>query len=159
KMMFGFGANRGVAYGDGRIYFAAFDGRLIALDAKTGKQLWITETIAADSMQTITGPPRFFNGKVIIGEAGADFGARGYVAAYDAATGKQLWKFFTAPGSPEENKGDAAMEAAAKTWAGEYWKTGTGGGVWDNMTFDAELNRVYIGTANAGPYDPQVRSP
>jgi quinohemoprotein ethanol dehydrogenase len=157
--LFGFAANRGVAYDDGRIFSAAFDGRLLALDAKTGKLLWSVETTPAQSMQTITGAPRTFKGKVIIGNTGADFGARGYVTAYDQATGKQAWRFYTAPGSPEQDKGDPAMEKAAATWTGEYWKTGTGGVVWDAITFDPEFNRIYIGTANAGPYDPEVRSP
>jgi quinohemoprotein ethanol dehydrogenase len=99
------------------------------------------------------------NGKVIIGGAGADAGGRGFVTAFDAKTGKLLWRFFTVPGTPEENKGDPAMEAAAKTWNGEYWKSGTGGTVWNGMTFDPELNRIYIGVGNAGPYDPERRSP
>ena len=159
KMLFSFAANRGVAYADGRIFSAALDGRLFALDAKTGKLFWSVETTSPKSMQTITGAPRVFDGKVIIGNAGADFGARGYVTAYDAATGSQVWRFYTAPGKPEDNKGDPAMERAAATWSGQYWKTGTGGAVWDSITFDPELNRIYLGTGNAGPYDPSLRSP
>jgi quinohemoprotein ethanol dehydrogenase len=159
KMMFGFAANRGVAYDDGKIFSAALDGRLFALDAKSGKLLWSVETTSPQSMQVITGAPRTFKGKVIIGNTGADFGARGYVTAYDQATGKQAWRFYTTPGSPDQNKGDPVMEKAAATWHGEYWKTGTGGVVWDSITFDPELNRIYLGTANAGPYDPDVRSP
>jgi quinohemoprotein ethanol dehydrogenase len=159
KMHYGFGANRGVAYADGRIFSAARDGRLLALDAKTGQLLWHVETTTRDSVENITGAPRAFNGKVIIGNAGADFGARGYVTAYDEASGKQVWRFYTAPGSAEQNRGDPAMERAAATWHGPYWKTGTGGAVWDSITFDSELNRIYLGTGNAGPYDPAVRSP
>jgi quinohemoprotein ethanol dehydrogenase len=159
KMRLSLPANRGVAYADGRIYSAALDGRLFALDAKTGKLLWSVETVARDSVAVITGAPRTFDGKVIIGNAGADFGSRGYVTAYDGATGKLIWRFYTAPDAPEQNKGDAAMERAAATWNGEYWKTGTGGAVWDNITFDSELDRIYIGTGNAGPYDPDLRSP
>jgi len=159
KMHFSFAANRGVAYADGRIFSAALDGRLIALDASTGKEIWSVQTVAVDSVQTITGAPRTFDGKVIIGNAGADFGARGYVTAYDAASGKQMWRFYTAPGTPADDRGDPAMERAAATWKGEYWKVGTGGGAWDSITFDAELDRIYIGTGNAGPYDPELRSP
>jgi quinohemoprotein ethanol dehydrogenase len=96
---------------------------------------------------------------VIIGHGGSDLGVRGYVTAYDQATGRQVWRFYTVPGSPEQNRGDPAMQRAAATWTGEYWKTGTGGAVWDGITFDAELNRIYLGTANAAPYDPQKRSP
>jgi quinohemoprotein ethanol dehydrogenase len=159
KLRITLAANRGAAYADGRIFVGSLDGRLIALDAKSGNLLWSVETVARDSVHTSTGAPLAFNGKVLIGNGGADYGGRGYVTAYDAVTGRQVWRFYTAPGSPEENKGDPAMERAAATWSGEYWKTGTGGTVWNGMTFDPELNRVYIGTGNAGPYDPTVRSP
>jgi quinohemoprotein ethanol dehydrogenase len=161
KMLFSFAVNRGAAYADGRVFSAALDGRLFALDAKTGKLLWSVETTDPKSAATITGAPRTFNGKVIVGHGGSDIPppARGYVTAYDAATGKPVWRFYTVPGTPEQNKGDAVMERAAATWNGEYWKTGTGGSVWDSITFDQEFNRIYLGTANAGPYDPDVRSP
>ncbi len=159
-MHFSFGANRGVAYENGKVFVSALDGRLIALDAKSGKELWVANAVPAGMLNVSTGAPRTMNGKVIIGNAGADFGVRGFVTAFDAQTGKQLWRFFTVPGSPEQNKGDAAMEDAAKTWSPDFWKaTGGGGTVWNGMTFDAELNRVYIGVGNAGPYDPSVRSP
>jgi quinohemoprotein ethanol dehydrogenase len=154
-----FPVNRGAAYADGRVFVAALDGRLFALDAKTGKVLWTAETIARNTVYTSTGAPRTFKGKVIIGNGGADIGGRGYVTAYDQATGKQAWRFYTTPGLPEENKGDPAMERAATTWSGEYWKTGTGGTAWNGITFDPELNRIYIGTGNGGPYNPAVRSP
>jgi len=151
--------NRGAAYADGRVFVATLDGRLLALDARTGKLLWSVETLAPNSRYTSTGAPRTFNGKVIIGNGGADLGARGYVTAYDQVSGRQLWRFYTVPGSPEENKGDPAMERAASTWSGEYWKTGSGGTAWNGITFDPELNRIYVGTGNGGPYDPAVRSP
>jgi quinohemoprotein ethanol dehydrogenase len=156
---YSFPVNRGVAYDKGRVFSASLDGRLFALDAKTGKLLWTVKTLDVKTMRTVTGAPRTFNGKVIIGQGGADFGARGYVTAYDQATGKQIWRFYTAPGSPEENKGDPIMEKAAATWTGEWWKVGTGGGVWNGITFDPELNRIYFGTANAGPWDADLRSP
>jgi quinohemoprotein ethanol dehydrogenase len=159
KMHYALPCNRGVAYEDGRVFVGTVDGRLIALDAKTGASLWSAETTPPGSFQTITGAPRAFNRKVVIGNGGGDFGARGYVTAYDAATGRQAWRFYTVPGSPEENRGDAAMEKAAATWSGSYWKTGTGGGPWDSITFDKDLNRIYIGTGNAAPYDPEQRSP
>jgi quinohemoprotein ethanol dehydrogenase len=160
KMHFSFGANRGAAYENGKVFAVALDGRMFALDAKTGKELWHADTIPMGKMMISTGAPRVMNGKVIIGNGGADFGARGYVTAYDSETGKQLWRFFATPGSPEENKGDAAMEAAAKTWGPDFWKTTGGGGTaWNGMTFDAETNRIYIGTGNAGPYDPKLRDP
>jgi quinohemoprotein ethanol dehydrogenase len=159
KQMMNFGVNRGAAYADGRIFSGVMDGRLIALDAKTGALLWSVDTVPPKDIHTVNGAPRVFNGKVIIGNAGADANMRGYVTAYDQKTGKQLWRFYTAPGSPEENKGDPAMERAAATWTGDYWKTGTGGTVWNGMTFDPELNRIYLGTGNGGPWNPAKRSP
>jgi quinohemoprotein ethanol dehydrogenase len=159
-MHFSFGANRGVAYENGKIYSASLDGRLFALDAKTGKQLWVTETVPKGVNAIVTGAPRTMNGKVIIGNGGADFGTRGFVTAYDGETGKQAWRFYIVPASPDENKGDPAMEAAAKTWAPDFWKTtGGGGGPWNAMTFDPEMNRVYVGTGNAAPYDAKGRGP
>jgi quinohemoprotein ethanol dehydrogenase len=157
-MRYTFGVNRGVAYDAGKIFSASVDGRLFALDAKTGALLWTAHSIAPGSYQTVTGAPRVFNGKVIIGQGGADFGARGYVTAYDENTGKQLWRFYVVPGSPQQNAGDPAMLAAAKSWGATFYKVGGGGGgPWDSLTFDSELNRIYIGTANAGPYDPESR--
>jgi len=159
KLAFMFGVNRGVAYADGRIFSGTLDGRLIALDAKTGSLLWSVQTVPESGGKTITGAPRTFDGRVIIDKADAYSGERGYVTAYDAASGRQLWRFYTVPGAPADNQGDAVMERAAATWSGEYWKTGTGGGVWDSITFDPELQRIYLGTGNAGPYDPAERSP
>ena len=164
KMNYIFPLNRGVAYAQGRVFSATTDGRLLALDAKTGKQIWSTETVERDDRRTVTGAPRVFNGKVIIGQGGGDSGSRGYVTAYDQKTGRQVWRFYTVPGTPEENRpennnGDPAMEMAAKTWNGEYWKTGTGGTAWHGITFDPELNRIYVGAGNSGPYDPEKRSP
>lgn len=160
KMHFSFGANRGVAFEDGKVFVAALDCRLIALDARTGEELWVSESTPKQSLNICTGAPRTMNGKVIIGNGGADFGARGFVTAFDAKTGKQLWRFYTVPGSPKDNKGDPAMEKAAATWSKDFWKTTGGGGtVWNGITYDEELNRVYIGAGNAGPYDPEVRSP
>lgn len=160
KMHFAMPANRGVAYDNGRIFVGALDGRLIALDSKTGRVVWQTETTDANAGQTVTGAPRAFAGKVIIGQGGADFGMRGYVTAYDQASGDQVWRFYVVPGSPEQNVGDPAMEAAARTWSADFWKKGGGGGApWDSITYDAELNRIYVGTANAFSYNPDDRSP
>jgi quinohemoprotein ethanol dehydrogenase len=157
---FTMGANRGVAYEDGRVFVAEMDGRVDALEASSGKLLWSADSIPVEyKFNNSTGAPRTMNGKVIIGNGGADVGGRGFVTAFDAKTGRFVWRFFLTPGSPNENKGNAAMEAAAKTWRGEWWKTGTGGTAWNGMTFDAELNRIYVGAGNAGPYDPEKRSP
>lgn len=150
--------NRGVAYWKGQVFVGTLDGRLIALDAKTGKPRWSVQTVAEESFQTITGAPRVFNDKVVIGNGGGDFGARGYVTAYDTKTGQQVWRFYTVPGNPVDGFDQPAMKMAAETWHGEWWKTGTGGTVWDSMTYDPELDRLYIGTGNSGPYNPRVRT-
>ncbi len=159
RMRLSFAVNRGVAYEGGRVFSATLDGRLLALDAANGHVLWEVETLAPDALMYITGAPRAYHGKVVIGQGGADFGSRGYVTAYDAVTGRQRWRFYLAPGTPEQNRGDPAMERAAATWTGSYWKTGTGGSPWDSLTFDAKLNRLYVAAGNAAPNDPTVRSP
>jgi quinohemoprotein ethanol dehydrogenase len=154
------GVNRGCAYAHGRIFSGVQDGRLVALDANTGKLLWSRDTVPPGDLHTVNGAPLVFKDKVMIGNSGADLGMRGYVTAYDQKAGKQLWRFYITPGDPAEVKGDPAMEKAAATWGrSEYWKTGTGGTVWNGITFDPELNQVYLGTGNAGPYDPRLRDP
>jgi quinohemoprotein ethanol dehydrogenase len=154
--------NRGVAVYKGKVFVAAYDGRLIALDAATGAKVWEKDTlIDHDHSYTITGAPRAFNGKVVIGQGGAEYGARGYVTAYDTETGNQAWRWFTVPGDPSKPFEDASMEAAAKTWdpAGSYWLNGGGGTPWDTMTYDPDLNLVFIGTGNGAPWNRKVRSP
>jgi quinohemoprotein ethanol dehydrogenase len=159
KMRFTFAANRGLAYDNGRIFAVSQDGRLFGFDARSGKVLWTVQTTPLDSNQTNSGAPRAFNGKVVIGNSNSAPGMRAYVTAYDQATGKQLWRFYTTPGTPEQNRGDPAMEKAAATWTGEFWKTTAGGDVWDGITFDPEMNRVYIATGNTVPADPAMRGP
>lgn len=154
--------NRGVAVYKGKVFVAAYDGRLIALDAATGAKVWEKDTlIDHDHSYTITGAPRAFNGKVVIGQGGAEYGARGYVTAYDTETGNQAWRWFTVPGDPSKPFEDASMEAAAKTWdpAGKYWLNGGGGTPWDTMTYDPDLNLAFIGTGNGSPWNRNVRSP
>jgi PQQ-dependent dehydrogenase (methanol/ethanol family) len=151
--------NRGVAAWKGRIYLGAYDGRLIALDAKTGRQAWSVQTADPDRAYTITGVPRIANGKVFIGNGGAEIGVRGYVSAYDAQSGKLLWRFYTVPGDPSRPYENDAMRRAASTWTGDlYWKFG-GGTAWDGMAFDPTTNLVYFGTANGTPWVAEVRSP
>lgn len=159
KMRLGWGS-RGITYAEGKIFWGTVDGRLLALDAKTGKLIWSQMTVEPDDHRSITGPPRYFNGKVIIGHGGADYGpVRGYVTTYDAKTGEQLWRFHTVPGNPAEGFENDAMKMAAETWTGEWWKHGGGGTVWNAMTYDKELNRIYLGTGNGAPWNWRIRSP
>ncbi|MBC7983829.1 MAG: PQQ-dependent dehydrogenase, methanol/ethanol family [Candidatus Obscuribacterales bacterium] len=150
--------NRGVAAWGSNVYLGTLDGRLIALDMVTGKPTWSVQTTDPKGRYTITGAPRIVKGKVIIGNGGGELGVRGYVTAYDAASGKQLWRFYTVPGNPKDGFEDAAMEKAAKTWAGEWWEYGGGGTVWDSMAYDAELDLLYIGVGNGSPWNYQIRS-
>src|SRR6476660_8399995 len=154
--------NRGVALWKGKVFVGAYDGRLIALDAVTGQKVWEKDTlIDKEPSYTITGAPRVFNGKVLIGQGGAEYGARGYVTAYDAETGNQAWRWFVVPGDPSKPFEDESMAAASKTWdpAGKYWINGGGGTVWDSITFDPDLNLIYIGTGNGSPWNRNLRSP
>ena len=149
--------NRGVALWHGKVYVGALDGRLIALDAATGILVWEQVTIDPKWRYTITGAPRIAKGKVLIGNGGAEFGVRGYVSAYDAENGKPLWRFYTVPGDPAKPFEQPVLERAAKTWSGEWWKNGGGGTVWDSIVYDPELDLVYLGVGNAGPWNEKYR--
>ena len=152
--------NRGVAAWGGSIYVGTIDGRLIALDAKSGDVEWETLTIDPNKPYTITGAPRAVNGNIIIGNGGAEYGVRGYVSAYDAQTGEQAWRFHTVPGDPNKPYESEVMRRAASTWTGDlYWKVGGGGTVWDSMAFDPTLNLLYIGVGNGSPWNRWIRSP
>ena len=151
--------NRGVAAWEGRLYLGTLDGRLVALGAASGKPVWEAMTVEPGSRYTITGAPRVVKGKVIIGNGGGEMGVRGYVTAYDAETGRQVWRFYTVPGDPSKPFENPALERAAKTWKGEWWKLGGGGTVWDSMAYDPELDLLYIGTGNGSPWNRAIRSP
>ncbi len=156
--------SRGVAYAEGKIVVAALDGRLIALDADSGKQLWSAQTIDdPNGNYVITGAPRIAGSLVLIGNSGADLGVRGYIGAYDMASGKFVWRFYTVPGDPAKGPdgaaSDSVMAEAGNTWTGTYWAQGGGGTVWDSITYDEELDRVYIGVGNGSPWNRQIRSP
>lgn len=151
---------RGLAFWKGRVYVGVQDGRLIALDATTGEPDWSVLTTQPGDNRYITGAPRVFNDTVIIGHGGADFGyVRGYVTAYDTATGEQRWRWHVVPGNPADGFENAAMEMAAKTWTGKWWQSGGGGTVWNAMTYDPEFNRIYLGTGNGSPWNHKLRSP
>ena len=151
--------NRGVAIWKGRVYSGTLDGRLIALDAVSGKLVWEQLTIDKSWRYSITGAPRIVKGKVIIGNGGGEFGVRGYVSAYDADDGKLLWRFYTVPGDPSKPFESPILKKAAETWSGEWWKNGGGGTVWDSIVYDPELDLLYIGTGNGGPWNGKYRSP
>jgi len=153
-------SNRGVAFWKGKVFVATGDGRLNAIDAKTGKEVWSAVTIDPKLPMYINGAPRVFRDKVIIGNGGTEVGAnRGYVTAYDTETGKQAWRFYIVPGNPADGFEDETQAMAAKTWTGEWWKHGGGGNTWNGFTYDPEFNRIYIGTGNGSPWNRNIRSP
>jgi quinohemoprotein ethanol dehydrogenase len=151
--------NRGVALYRGRVYVGTLDGRLQALDAKTGAVLWSVVTVDQSKPYSITMAPRVVKGKVIVGNGGAELGVRGYVSAYDAENGNLVWRFYTVPGDPARGFENEALERAAKTWTGQWWTVGGGGTVWDSLAFDPELDLLYVGTGNGSPWSRYVRSP
>lgn len=155
--------SRGIAIWEGRIFIGALDGRLIAVDAREGRELWSVQTIDPSQPYSITGAPRVYDGRVVIGNGGADYGVRGHVSAYDADSGERLWRFFLVPGNPADGPdgeaSDSVMAMAAETWNGEWWKYGGGGTAWDSFAYDPKLNLVYIGTGNGSPHIQAFRSP
>ena len=151
--------NRGPALWGDKVYVGIIDGRLAALDAETGRVEWVVKTTPDDPNYSITGAPRIVKGLVIIGNGGGDYGARGYVTAYDAETGRQAWRFYIVPGDPALGFEDEAMEKAAETWTGEWWERGGGGTAWDSFAYDPVADLLYIGTGNGGPWNRDLRSP
>lgn len=152
--------NRGVAAWNGKIYLGALDGRLIALNGKTGKVVWEKQTTDTSLPYTITGVPRIVKGKVIIGNGGAEYRVRGYITAYDAETGEQAWRWYSVPGDPARPQEQPELtDIALPTWKGEWWKLGGGGTLWDGMAYDPELDILYVGTGNGTPWNQKYRSP
>ncbi|HEY0301973.1 MAG TPA: PQQ-dependent dehydrogenase, methanol/ethanol family, partial [Rhizomicrobium sp.] len=156
--------NRGVAVWKGAVYVGTLDGRLVKLDARTGKPVWDINTIDRNRPYTITGAPRVVKGMVLIGNGGSEYGVRGYLTAYDADTGRQLWRFFTVPGDPRLPPEDKAMEDALKTWndggtTHKWWEQGGGGTAWDSMAYDPDLDLLYVGTGNGSSWNRNLRSP
>ncbi len=150
--------NRGLAAWGDKLFLGTIDGRLIALDRDSGAEVWSAQTADPELRYTITGAPRVIDGRVIIGNGGAELGVRGYVSAYDAESGEMLWRFYTVPGNPADGFESPALEMAAQTWAGEWWKLGGGGTVWDSMAYDHALNLLYIGVGNGSPWNHNIRS-
>lgn len=153
-------ASRGIAMYEGRIFIATADGRLIAVDAATGAELWSSMTVDPSEPLMITGAPKAFRGLVVIGNGGTEFGAtRGYVDAYDAVTGLRMWRWWVVPGNPADAFENEAMAMAAETWNGEWWEHGGGGNVWHGITYDPDFDQVLIGTGNGSPWNQRIRSP
>jgi quinohemoprotein ethanol dehydrogenase len=152
--------SRGVGIWKDKVFVATVAGRLIALDRQSGTEVWSVMTIDPDEPMYITGAPKVFKGKVLVGNGGTENGpTRGYVTAYDAETGRQAWRFYIVPGNPADGFESPAMEMAAKTWTGEWWKYGGGGNAWHGFTYDPEFDALYIGTGNGAPWNRKIRSP
>lgn len=159
--------NRGAAYWNGHVYVGTIDGRLIAINGKSGNVLWSVQTTDPSKNNTITGAPRVLKGRVIIGNGGAELGARGYITAYDAETGKKVWRFYIVPGDPKRPDGEVSdkplRDLAQKTWSGEWWTHEGGGGgggtAWDSMAYDPDLDLLFVGTGNASYWNKAFRSP
>lgn len=158
--------NRGVAFWKGQLFVGTIDGRLVSLDAATGEEIWSQQTLDKAGNGTITGVPRVVKDKVVIGFGGAEFGVRGYVTAYDAATGKQAWRFYTVPnpdGKPDGAASDDILATASKSWSatkkpGDWHESGGGGSVWDSIVYDSDLDQLYFGVGNGNPWNHGIRS-
>jgi quinohemoprotein ethanol dehydrogenase len=150
--------NRGVALHSGKVYVGTLDGRLIALDQDTGALVWSVQTTDATKAYSITAAPRIAKEKVVIGNAGGEYGVRGYITAYDAETGKQAWRFYTVPDDPKKGFESEAMEAASRTWKGkDWWTAGGGGAPWEGMSYDPDLDLLFFGTGNASTWYRALR--
>jgi PQQ-dependent dehydrogenase (methanol/ethanol family) len=158
--------NRGVAYADGKIFLYQADTNLVALDAKTGKELWKSTNGDPKKGETGTAAPLVIGDKVLVGISGAEFGIQGHITAYDANTGKRAWRGYNiGPDDqilfdPEKTMSlgkPVGKDSSIKTWNGDQWKIG-GGSVWGWFSWDPELNLVYYGTANPSTWNPAQRA-
>ena len=150
--------NRGVALYQGKVIAPVIDGRLRALEAATGRVLWETRVSPEDMPYTITMAPRVIKGgRVIIGVSGGEYAVRGFFSAYDAETGRMAWRFYTVPGDPSKPFEHPDLQAAAKTWSGEWYKSGGGASVWNGMAYDPVTDIVYVGTGQPGPWTQASR--
>ncbi len=131
---------------------------MVALDQDTGEVVWTARATDHKDM-TLSAPARIVKGKVIIGSSGAEHAVRGQFSAFDAETGKLVWRFYTVPGDPSQPFEHPELEMAAKTWTGEWWKMGGGGTAWDGMAYDDDADILYVGTGNGGPWNQNYRSP
>ena len=125
--------------------------------SETGKPVWEARVSYPQDNYSLTIAPRIAKGKVVVGVAGAEYPVRGFIVAFDALTGRQAWKFYTVPGDPSKPFEHPEMKTAAATWSGDFWKLGGGGSVWDGMAYDPDLNLLYVGTGNGGPWPEDLR--
>ena len=139
--------NRGAAIYDGKLFRSTLDAHVVAMDAKTGKQLWKSKAADYQNGQAMTSAPLIANGVVLTGIAGGEYGTRGFIDGWDPATGKQLWRFYTTA-APDQKGGD--------TWPGDTHLKG-GAPTWLTGAYDPELDLVYWGTGNGGPWNPNAR--
>ncbi len=151
--------NRGVAVWKDKVIWGTLDGRLVAVDAKSGKKLWDRQVTDTSKPLSMTGAPRIADGRIFIGMAGGEFHMRGYMAAYSADDGHELWRFWTVPGDPAKPFEQPELEMAAKTWTGEWWKAGGGGSTWDGVLYEPQSDLVIFGTGNGAPWPAAIRSP
>ncbi len=157
--------NRGAVYADGRLFFNTLDNHTIALDAKTGRELWRTKLGEIRKGESMTMAPLFVKGKVLVGNSGGEFGVRGWLTALDAATGRIAWRAYSTgpdsevligPGFKPFYASDRGKDLGVTTWPPEAWKIG-GGTVWGFISYDPELDLIYYGTGNPGPWNPEQR--
>ncbi len=150
--------NRGVALYEGKLIAPVVDGRLRAYDAATGNVVWETRVSSETIPYSITMAPRIIKGgRVIVGVSGGEYGVRGFFDAYDANTGKQLWRFYTVPGDPSKPFEQPIYADWAKTWTGEYWKIGGGAPVWGGVAYDEESDMLYVGTGQPSSWSDYHR--
>ncbi|MBG9387610.1 methanol/ethanol family PQQ-dependent dehydrogenase [Caenimonas aquaedulcis] len=157
--------NRGAAYADGRVFFNTLDNQTLAVDAKTGAELWRAKLGDIKLGESMTMAPLVVKNKVLVGNSGGEFGVRGWLAALDAATGKVLWRAYSTgpdkdvligPNFKPYYASDRGADLGVKTWPPDAWKIG-GGTVWGWLTYDPVLDLLYYGTANPGPWNPEQR--
>jgi PQQ-dependent dehydrogenase (methanol/ethanol family) len=157
--------NRGAAYFDGKIYYNTLDAHTVAVDAKTGKEVWKTKVGDINKGETTTMAPLVVKGKVLVGNSGGEFGVRGWLTALDAKTGKVAWRAYHTGPDKDVLIGprfrpfypqDRGKDLGVSTWPGDAWKIG-GGGSWGWISYDPDLNLIYYGTSNPGPWNPDVR--
>ena len=158
--------NRGAAYADGKIFYNLLDAHTVAVDAKTGRQLWRTRMGDVARGETMTMAPIVVKGKVLVGSSGGEMGVRGWIAALDAASGRELWRAYTTGSDRDVKIGprfqtfyahDRGTDLGLTSWPGDAWKRG-GGAAWGWLSYDPELNLVYYGTSNPGPWNQNVRA-